>query len=153
MRKTINRPVFITSDNEVYVLNSVFKYDDDFKGATGGVLVPVSQNEVDERNDYEYLGDIWGYLWEEAVERGDTEDSKEDYLQMVFSDYDGFFFCHDESDCYHDGVQELLIKFDDTVCFECIGGGRCFDKKILESAVEILDQELFDLIKAYEGIE
>lgn len=151
MRENINKPVFIL-DNELYILNSVFEHDNNFKGACGGILVPITQDYIDEMNDLDCIIDMYDYLWQDAVARGDTTDSQSDFFQSWIDGCDGLFIGHDDSDCYHAGVDELLPKFKDAVAFECVGGGRCFhlDKLLNNKNIEILDQKLFDLIIKYE---
>ena len=93
-----------TSDGGVVILEEVFKYPDGFKGATGAIVYPVSEDEIehaltdDEKEDYyeenwrsdarepngtilgltEWVADIWDdeYLDSrfENYERLETED-------------------------------------------------------------------------------
>lgn len=155
-RITFNKPVAINHEtNELYILNDLFNHGNNFKGATGSVLYPLAQDYIDEMNDIEHLKDNYDWYWQECVKQGSTQESLEEFCQgllsHVYYNTDGQFFGHDTSDCFHNGVEELLAKFDDAVCFECIGGGRCFDAEMFNNAnVEILDNELVELIKQYE---
>lgn len=147
-RTTYNIVIGITEENEIYLLNSIFDDGKGFKGATGSVLVPVSQDYIDERNDIDSIIDNYGYLWTEAVASGTTTDSEEDYMQAVVDSSEGYFLGHDESDVHHIKDSFKDEHFPDAETFECIGGGRIFDRGMKFKTV--LRQDLLDLIDAVE---
>lgn len=148
-RTTYNIVVGITENDEIYLLNSIFDHGKGFKGATGSVLVPVSQDYIDERNDLDSIIDTYGYLWTEAVASGSTTDSQEDYMQQVLDSSDGAFFGHDESYVHHITKEFKDEYFPDAETFECVGGGRCFDAGMKFKTV--LRQDLLDLINKAEA--
>lgn len=146
-RILINKPVAINREtNEVYILNSLFKHRDDFKGATGSVLSPITQDYVDSRNDMEEIMDNYYDCWKQSNSR----ESLRDFCEDILIDCDGLFPGHDTSDCHY--AESLLSEFTDAIAFECIGGGRCFSVEMFnDEDIEILDHELVKQIKRYEG--
>lgn len=137
-RIIINKPVAINRQtNEVYILNSLFKHSDDFKGATGSVLSPITQDYVDDRKDMNELMDTYYYCWKES----DSRESLRNFCLDIIADCDGLFPGHDRSDCHL--AESLLGEFTDAIDFECIGGGRCFSVEMFDNPeIEILDHEL-----------
>lgn len=146
-RIIINKPVAINRNtNEVYILNSLFKHNDGFKGATGSVLVPITQDYVDSRNDIEEIMDLYYDYWKQS----DSIASLRDFCRDILIDCDGLFPGHDTSDCHL--AEDLLGEFTDAIAFECIGGGRCFSVELFDiEGIEILDHDLVKQIKRYEG--
>lgn len=125
--------VGITEDNEIVMLDYIFKdkmHGKPFNGATGTIFVPVTQDDIDARNDFDQIKDDYSYLWTEAVATGATEDSLDDYIQSLIDNADGYFFGHDTS--YINKIPETFRKkyFPDAETFECIGGGRCFGRHL-----------------------
>ena len=146
-----NKPVGI-KDGSIYFLNYVFKHDDNFQGATGIVLDPITTdyiNNISNEDWIEYSRD----LWKSAVETNSTEDSLEDFSEQIKTDseIDGLKFPgHDYS--YFELHDEAKKYFDSNVeTFNCCGGGRCFDLKLLNSFDTVINQDLIDLIKTYES--
>ena len=142
------KPVGI-KDGSIYFLDYVFNHHDGFKGATGTILDPIAQSEIDENNDPENVKEWYRDIWQQSVESGNTENSLNDFVEECIDHCDGEFPGHDMSYSeYHD---EAFKHFDDDVkTFNCSGGGRCFDHKLLNSFDTVIDQSLIDLIKKYE---
>lgn len=138
----------ITTAGEIIMLDYIFKHSDGFKGATGSVFVPVSQEEIEERNDIENVIDSYGYLWQEAVESGLTTLSQEDYMQEIIDSSDGYYLGHDTSYIYKIPESFKNEYYPDAETFECIGGGRCFSRNM---EWEILLRP--DLLKLIEEVE
>ena len=46
--------------------------------------------------------------------------------------------------------QKKHFDDDDIETFNCSGGGRCFDEKLLSSFDKVIDHSLIDLIRQYE---
>ncbi len=145
-----NKPVGI-KDGSIYFLNYVFEHSDNFKGATGTVLDPITTdyiNNISNEDWTEYSRD----LWKSAVETNSTEDSLEDYAVKIKNEsesYGQLFPGHDDS--YSEFHDEAKKHFDSNVkTFNCSGGGRCFNLELLNSFDKVIDQDLIDLIKSYE---
>jgi hypothetical protein len=149
--------VGITEHGEIMMLNYTF-YDEmhgkPFCGATGTVFVPVSQEEVDERNDVETAIEHYDlkHLWQEAVANDQTDKSLTKYVESLIEESHANgqeYFGHDDSYVHHipDEFQEKF--YPDAVTFECVGGGRCFDKDMKWS--KLLRPELWESIKKAEG--
>ena len=142
-------------DNEIYLVNYTFEdtlYDKPFKGVTGSVLVPLSQDEIDARGDLDQVIDSYGYLWVEAVNSGSTTLSQEDYMQDLIDQEDGYFLGHDLSDVHYiEDNPKIKELFPEAVTYECVGGGRCF-KKNMEFDI-VFDQHLLDEINRLEEKE
>jgi hypothetical protein len=133
MRKEIKlNKILGIKGNEIIILREYFEYNNDHKGFVGCYLVPLTQNEVDERSDVEYIaefiegsglkrrkGQSWGELAEEIIEQ---------------TQYDGTYFpFQDDSYVYEIGESELIKWCEENgiknvVTFECVGGGRIFNK-------------------------
>ena len=154
----LNRPLGITKDGELILVNYLFSCGDGlngeaFHGATGATLMPLSQDYIDERNEVKNVIETYGYLWEEAVKDGNTTDSQEEYMQaMIDAEVlcgSGLFFGHDDSYIYD--VPDVVKKthFDGYESFECVGGGRMFPVK--QDMLIILDQDLWDAVNAIEA--
>lgn len=145
-----NKPVGI-KDGSIYFLNYVFSCSDDFRGATGTVLDPITSNYIESitiEDWIEYSRD----LWKAAVETGSTVASLEDYAKLIQEDSEisGLLYPgHDDS--YSELYDEAKKYFDsDVETFNCSGGGRCFNLELLNSFDKVIDQDLIDLIKSYE---
>jgi hypothetical protein len=146
-----NKPVGI-KDGSIYFLNYVFDHSDNFRGATGTVLDPITSNYIENitTEDWtEYSRD----LWKSAVETNSTEDSLEDYAVKIKNEsesYGQLFPGHDDS--YSEFHKEAKKHFNSNVeTFNCSGGGRCFNLELLNSFDKVIDQDLIDLIKSYEA--
>ncbi len=54
------------------------------KGATGTVLDPVTQSEIDENNDLDNATEFYREIWQQSVEGGHTEESLKDLCSKLF---------------------------------------------------------------------
>jgi len=140
-------------DNEIYMLDYIFDHNDSFKGATGTIFSPIYEEDIEQRNNFDDFVDNYDYLWFEAVQMEITEDSKKNYLRKLYEDMlingDGEFIGHDTS--YIRYIPEKFRKefFPEAVTFECIGGGRIFDKNIKFD--KCLNAVLLDKIRKIEA--
>lgn len=143
-----NKLVGRTGD-EYYFCDYIFTHADDFKGATGSVLRPVSKAEYEERTSQEELEDRFSDVWREAVASGSTTDSLSVWVEQAF-DIDGDEMVFDLSySRYWDQLRELGFNDEEYPLFECTGGGRCFSKDIKFD--EVYDQGLLNKIIAIES--
>ncbi len=143
------KPIGI-KDGSIYFLDYTFE-DGDFKGAVGTVFDPVTKNYIDSITNEDWI-EYSRDLWKSAVETNSTEDSLEDFSEQIKTDseIDGLKYPgHDNS--YSELYDEAKKHFDSNVeTFNCCGGGRCFDLKLLNSFDTVINQDLIDLIKLYE---
>lgn len=98
-------------DGELVILEELFAYDDsDFKGATGYTMRPLTQKEIDDGNDIDYLVDEYDWLWRDAVAANKTDLGLYDYLQewVDACGYDGLLFPGD--DYSYRSKTELLVE-------------------------------------------
>ena len=143
-----NKPVGI-KDGSIYFLNEIFNYKDGMKGATGTVLDPVTQSEIDEKNDFDNAVEYYREIWKSSVDADSTEQSLKDYVEDCLNYQDGEFPGHDNS--YSELHDEAKKHFDDDIeTFDCTGGGRCFNEELLSSFDKVIDHSLIDLIRQYE---
>jgi hypothetical protein len=145
-----NKPVGI-KDGSIYFLNYVFDHSDNFRGATGTVLDPITTNYIESITTEDWI-EYSRDLWRSAVETNSTEASLEDYAKLIEDDSEmsGLLYPgHDDS--YSEFHDEAKKHFDSNVeTFNCSGGGRCFNLELLNSFDKVIDQDLIDLIKSYE---
>lgn len=141
-------------DGQVYVVNYTFEdelHGEPFKGVTGAVLVPLSQEYVDERNSMDELVEHYREVWKSEVRSDCTELGLEQWIEESVNHYDYDLFPGHDNSYVHliDTDEEVLKHFPDAVGFECIGGGRCFKKDMQWDVV--FDQHLVDEINRLEG--
>ena len=131
---------------EYYYLDYVFTHRQDFKGATGSIMRPVTEAEAEERRDD---WDSDGEMWRQAVAGESTTLSQEEWQQQALA-IDGDDLVFDLSYCCTHG-EDLLERLgrDEYELVECLGGGRCFYTDIEWD--ELFEPELWELIKEYEG--
>lgn len=135
--------------DEYYFCDYIFDHGDNFKGATGTVLVPISKDEYEERTSEDGLLDYLGEHWQGAVSSGETEMSKSEWVQWVYDvDGDDALFDFSGSNLW-DQLREIGITEEEFPVIQCQGGGRCFGR--FEDFDEIYDQELWEKIQAIES--
>lgn len=157
---------------EVKMIDYFFQHEDSFSGVTGSSFYFVSPEEIEERNDLDNVIDNYGYLWQEAVQDGQTTDSQEDYMQSWIDSYrangEGLFICHDNSYLNELERDEDFLKYaqanftdkkmidfwdEEVGTFECVGGGRCFsgDEDSLDSYINDKRAALHDIARKFES--
>lgn len=146
MRTSYNKIVNYNPDaKEIIVLDEVFQHSDNFKGATGSIFVAVSEGEIQETiGEYEDEPmELLKYMAENGFEINsefiDSLDASRDALIELFFDLS-------YSDKWEDMRQELGLSENEAVIFNCIGGGRCFDKDFQGN----INPELSEIIREYE---
>lgn len=143
------KPVGI-KDGSIYFLDYIFE-DGDFKGAVGTVLDPITKNYIENITNEDWI-EYSREIWVEAVKSGSTEQSLEDYAESIKNESENqgqLYPGHDDS--YTELHDEAKKYFDNDVeTFNCCGGGRCFDLKLLNSFDKVINQDLINLIKSYE---
>lgn len=156
--ETFNKIVMVNEYNEITVLQDAFQYEDGFKGLTGSTFYPVSKKEYKERTS---LNGITEKLRDCVVEEEIPEHylltdkgykSKNPYklwAKEIINCGEEEEFAFDTSYCnLWDYIrEELNLSEKDAYIFECIGGGRCFNKDDKFTH----NKELEYLLKEYEG--
>lgn len=143
-KKVVN----ISEAGEITVLDYVFDHGDGFKGATGSKFYPVSREEYEERTDLEYITE---YLIDSGLEL------PEDFKRGGFDAWakaikqageDGTFMFDQSYSELWDMLREVSgLNEDEAFIFECVGGGRCFDKDFQGN----VNPELSAIIRDFEG--
>ncbi len=144
-----------TSDGGVVILEEVFKYPDGFKGATGALVYPVSEDEielslVDEKEDY-----YEEYWREDAGESNGTTLGLTEWVANIWDDeyIDSRFenYEHLETEDIAKAVGADVVPERYTV----VGLGRMFPSVIDEEDFTPLDtdrvRELIALIRDIES--
>lgn len=132
---------------EITVLDYVFKHTDDFKGATGTRFEPISKAEYKEQmkkdNVIEGLIEC-GYLPEEFKRGGYNALYK---TMKVNDEVEDFMFDCSYREMWDYLRQELKLSKEEAYIFNCVGGGRCFDKDFQGN----INPELSEIIREYES--
>ena len=147
--KMILMPYALTENNEVVILEYVFKYSDGFHGAVGEIIRPVFEDEYNDAFDDENLEEHYKDVWREDAgsSNGTTlglsdwvEEHREDLENSTFDEYD---------------VYDLDLSFfeldEEPACWESIACGRIFPITDTIKAKPTNFDELDQLIKEYEN--
>ena len=150
LHKMIQMPYALTINNEVVILEYLFKYSDGFHGAVGDIIRPVFEDKYNETfGDYETLEERFEDVWRENA--GQTygtilglsewvEDHREELVNSTFDEYD---------------VDDLDLSFfeldEEPDCWESIACGRIFPITDTIKAKPTNFDELDKLIKEYEN--
>ena len=156
----VNKLVGRTTEGDYYWLDCVFE-DGDFEdgehsGAVGSVFRPVSEAEKEEQMDSDDAKERFRDLWQNAVDTNNTELGLDDFVQDVI-DMDGDEAFFDLS--YYDNGCEIAEIFNSELpndadesekaeFSECVGGGRCFNRKIKWD--KVYDEAALTLALSYE---
>lgn len=120
---------FDEDTKEITVLDGIFKYEDSFKGATGSKFEPVSRDEYEDRTDednfVEYLIDS-GIDLPDNFKRSGFEGLAK--AMIANDEVKDFVFDTSYNELWDYLREELNLSEDEAYIFNCIGGGRCFDK-------------------------
>jgi len=151
--KTYNKVVAINKNTkEIYLLDYLFYNTDDFKGATGSVLQPYTQSEIDDRRDVDEVMDCLMDIVEvEQLQEQSLRELAKNELDAI--DEDEFFGMDTGCNYRISDEDEKTIKKilgDDIVNYDCVGGGRCFNVNMFDDDFVILDDELVKEIYKYE---
>jgi hypothetical protein len=132
--------------DDYYFLDEFFEYNDGFKGATGTIMHPITEEA------YDHVVENWDFteLWKSEVIHNMETCSLEEFANRDWDDENYF----DLSYCntYGDELMDLLEDHEDyqgdqkIVLVECVGGGRCFD-------VDDEFDEIFDEVMLFEIME
>ena len=120
---------FEEDTKEITVLDGIFKYEDGFKGATGSKFEPVSRDEYEDRTDEDNFVE---YLIDSGIDLPDNfkRSGFEGLVKAMIANDEVKDFVFDTSynELWEYLREELNLSEDEAYIFNCIGGGRCFDK-------------------------
>lgn len=162
-------PIGIDREDKLIMIDYFFSStleDKPFFGVTGSHFDFYYPETIEAANDIENIKDNYGYLWQEEVANGMTEESldvwAEEFKQSYLLNGDGIFISHDtgylEYICDHKevldhyGITELWDEEQGTL--SCSGGGRMFSKDDEDFEHYFTHGKLLhDLIRNFEGGE
>lgn len=128
-RTVYDKIVNVSEDGEITVLNDIFEYPDGMKGATGSKFYAVSKEEYEEKTDRD---EITEYLIDSGMELPENF-KRGGFNEMV----DAIIANNEEGSVMFDQSyieiwdylrKELKLTENEAFIFNCVGGGRCFDK-------------------------
>lgn len=156
IRTEINKIVAIKKDGTLIMAREFFRHDGSFYGVTGAEFVPLTKEQVEERQTVEYIDDCYDgdWLWSEYKDnRNASFKSKEEYLEYLCEEGqqgDSVFFGHDSS--YVHNIPNKFFEQLNAETFECVSGGRIFPRCMQdEEFADILEPELLESIMEIEA--
>ena len=133
--------------DEYYFLDHTFNHADNFKGAVGSTMQPLTEEEYNERVDNYFDVDNIREFWQQAVEADKTDMGLDEWIEFV-RNTDGEENVIDRSyPNYGEQLKKLLGE--EVFEVECTGGGRCFEKKMKWD--KLFDEKLWEEIKKFES--
>jgi hypothetical protein len=134
-------------DDEYCFLDYTFK-DGDFMGACGTILQPITRKQYEYDTSEDSLLERLGEWWKNAVDNNSTELGKVEWVRDIYNrDGDDALYDLSGYDLW-DQLRNIGLTEEDYPVFNCIGGGRCFDKNMKFD--KVYDQKLVDIINQYE---
>ena len=138
---------FDKETNEITMLDYTFQHGG-FKGATGTKFEPITKSEYKERmqkdNVIEYLVDSGIDLPENYKRSGFNGLYK---AMKQNNELESFIFDTSYSEMWDKIRTDLKLSKNDAFIFNCIGGGRCFDKDFEGN----INPELSQIIREIES--
>lgn len=139
---------FDEETKEIIVLGYTFNNGSGFKGATGSTFEPVSLEQYNEETNEENLVDRLvdsGIDLPEQFKRGGFEALAS---QMIANDeVKDFMFDYSYSELWDYLREQTGLSENEAYIFNCIGGGRCFDKDFQGN----VNVELSEIIRQAEA--
>lgn len=157
-RNTVNKAVGI-KNGEIYFIEYFFNHGENFKGATGYSMRPLTEGEIDAGNMEENYIEYYREIWKEAVRADQTEDGLEDFAENAAHWDEGLYPGDDPS--FRDeaeGIIAALPEVDrdeirnycgDYQTWQCSSCGRIFSKDL--DFDYVFDVELLDKIREIEN--
>ena len=125
---------------EITVLDYIFT-DDSFKGATGSKFEPVSRDEYEYRTDEDNFVEYLIYSGIDLPDNFKRSGFEGLAKAMIANDeVENFVFDTSHNELWDYLREELNLSEDEAYIFNCIGGGRCFDKDYQGNYNEKLSQ-------------
>jgi len=138
-----NKIVNVAEDGEITVLSYIFNHGDGFKGATGCKFYPVAREQYEERTEREFVINSLidsGIELPEQYKRGGFNELYE--AMERHNEIDEFMFDTSYSNLWDYLREALNLTEDQAVIFDCVGGGRCFDKNFKGNFNPELSEEI-----------
>lgn len=139
--------VDVADDGTITMLDYVFEQGD-WRGAVGTQFKAIDRETYEAYTDRECLIE---YLMDTEIEVPDCykRGGYEMWADAIIDYGDAGEFMFDQSGCEHwDNLRESLgLTEDEAYIFECVGGGRCFDKNYVGNK----DANLSAIIRRYES--
>ena len=136
-------------DKNYYFLDEIFKYDENFQGATGSVMNPLTEAEYNKRVENYFETEHMREFWSQAVEANKTDLGLDDWIELVKNtDREEGVIDRSYATTYGKQLKELLGE-DKVFEVECSGGGRCFYKDMKWD--ELFNENLWQKIKQVEN--
>lgn len=146
--KMILMPYALTENNEVVILEYVFKYSDGHHGAVGEIIRPVFEDEYNSIFTVEALEERFEDVWREDAGQNGTTLGLSEWVKYHREDLENSIL--EEYDVY--GLDLTFFELDEKpVCWELIGCGRIFPITDTIKAKPTNFDELDQLIKEYEN--
>lgn len=137
-----NKIVDVAEDGEIKVLEYVFTYGDEMRGATGHSFYPVSKSYFKERTK---KSEVISFLMDCGIET--KTEANAIYSEAKGNDnLDSLVFDTSYSNLWDYLRTELNLSENDAFIFECVGGGRLFDANFDGN----FNTELSEIIREYE---
>lgn len=142
-----NKVVNIADDGEITVLDGVFIYSDDFKGATGSKFYPVSESEYNDTINEDNVIDSFIDSGAELPKGHERNGWQSVYDAMSSDEIESFMFDTSYSELWEYLRAECGLSLEDAKIFNCVGGGRCFDANFKGNKNKALSK----IIRQYES--
>lgn len=138
-------------DNSYYFLDEIFKYSDDFHGATATVIEPISKDEYKEATSVENVRNYLYEIWQMQVADGGTEQGLDDFVEYCLryeNEADIVYVDLVDDERTEDLRKRFALSLDDYPAFQITGGGRSFSKHM--DWDEVYNQDLLTEIEKVE---
>jgi len=138
---------FDKETNEITMLDYIFQHGG-FKGATGTKFEPITKSEYKERMQKD---NVIEYLVDSGIEL--PENYKRSWFNGLYkamkqnNELESFIFDTSYSEMWDKIRTDLKLSKNDAFIFNCIGGGRCFDKDFEGN----INPELSQIIREIES--
>lgn len=135
MSRTKHTTLIGKKNREYYCLDTTFKHDDGMTGATGTILRAVTKEEHKdrmERWDNPTKHHPLYHIWQEQVQEKETTKGFEEWIEEIpQNEKEDMEYDPSGAASLHEKVAEKHEKETgkEVYTVECIGGGRCVDKK------------------------
>lgn len=152
-RTNINQVVGIQAYGEIYVLDSLFKHRDDFMGATGTIIYPVSKEQYEYATSTEALEERFEDIWQISVQEAGETRGLSEFVQDIYM-WDGDESVFDMGGIswdVEDHIREVMgYSEEEYPVLECVGAGRIFSSTDIDDMVKTYNTELWLDIYRYE---
>ena len=133
------------NEDEIYLLDYTFSYSEEFEGAVGTIVRPVTEQEYNERLSREGLAETAECIWRaDAGSTYGTELGLEDWINENLEELrEGAIELQDLEVLEAAGLHYFAA--------EIIGGGRVFHEG-WDKGLTVVDRDLLEVINTIEGL-